>query len=163
MAGVAAADRAGWLLYDGGDWGRFHGKDVRVVRVVDGDTLVVEPLEGGGGAVRVRLWGVDTPEVADRGSGGAAEPYADEGTRFTEKLCEGRVVGLELEPHQTRDKFGRLLAYVRVPGGEVLNERLILAGLAQADGRFSHNDAELYEGLEFRARQARVGMWSPGR
>jgi len=163
VAGVAAVDRAGWLLYDGGDRGRFHGKAVRVVRVIDGDTLVVESLGGGGQAVRVRLWGVDTPEVANLETGRAAERHADESTRFTEKLCGERVVSLELEPHQTRDKFGRLLAYVRAPGGEVLNEQLILAGLARADGRFSYGCAELYESLEFRARQTRVGMWAKSR
>ena len=43
-----------------------------------------------------------------------------------------------LLPHRTRDKFGRLLNYVYLPDGRMLNRVLIEEGPGFADPRFNH-------------------------
>ena len=89
-----------------------------LVRVIDGDTIVVEI---GKTNERVRLIGVDTPEWG--------EPGFDLAKTFTEDLLgDGRVI---LERDQSeRDKYGRLLRYVYSSTGIMVNDQLIRAGLA---------------------------------
>jgi micrococcal nuclease len=90
--------------------------------VVDGDTLHVE-LERGRDE-RVRLIGVDTPE---RG-----ECRAAHATALARALADGRRVVLAGDPTQaTRDVYGRLLAYVWLPGGRDLGFQLLARGLAR--------------------------------
>lgn len=91
----------------------------RVIRVVDGDTVVLATLD------RVRLIGVNTPE---RG-----EPGYQEATDFTGSVCLGRWVEAEPCPVTPRDRYGRLraLVYLRDDHGErrSLSEELIRRGL----------------------------------
>jgi len=88
----------------------------QVRRVVDGDTLVLVPDE------RVRLIGIDTPEVhpSDKLTWDAKRSQKDvkeiqalgrEATEITQKLMAGGKVRLEYGPTQ-RDVHGRTLAYV---------------------------------------------------
>lgn len=90
---------------------------VRVARVVDGDTL-----ETAGGD-RVRLAGIDTPE---RGQCGYVEA-----TRRLEAITKGRPVTLTAGSRDDRDRYGRLIRYVDVDGGDAGLE-LIEDGLAHA-------------------------------
>lgn len=94
-----------------------------VIGVVDGDTVDVEI---NGRQERVRLIGVDTPEVH-----GQKEPYGPEASAFTKAtLAPGTPVYLELDA-QERDRYGRLLAYVWQEGGSLFNEALLIQGYAQ--------------------------------
>ena len=68
-----------------------------VVRVIDGDTIVLNNGE------RVRLIGIDAPEIG--------EPGADEATQFVRERVEGLTVWLEADGAD-RDRFGRLRRYV---------------------------------------------------
>jgi micrococcal nuclease len=89
----------------------------RVAHVVDGDTLDV-------GGERVRVLGIDTPERGECG-------YAP-ASRATAELALGRVIQLEADETQAaRDRFGRALAYVRLPDGRDLGEVLLRRGLAR--------------------------------
>jgi micrococcal nuclease len=89
----------------------------RVAHVVDGDTLDV-------GRERVRVLGIDTPERGECG-------YAP-ASRATAGLALGRVIQLEADETQAaRDRFGRTLAYVRLPDGRDLGEVLLRRGLAR--------------------------------
>ena len=99
---------------------------VDVVRVVDGDTIIVAR---DGEEERVRILGVDTPEVAR--SGQAGERCADEATAFTEELLSGAEVSIIADPSQAEtDRYGRTLAYVEADGVDVSAE-LLAAGLAE--------------------------------
>ena len=158
-------DRA--VLYRGGEVGRYEGRAWRVVRVIDGDTLEINapdvtPTGDPSPTTRVRLWGVDTPERARADTGEPAEPFAEAATALARDLCEGKTVELQLQPHRVRGNFGRLLAYVILDDGTTLNERLLAAGLARADDRFSHQWDERYLLIEDQARKERVGMWGRG-
>lgn len=153
------ADRSGLLLETGDDVARYDGKWFTVVRVVDGDTLDIDAPDGDEATTRVRLWGVDTPEMARRDPPRPSEPFAEEAAEFTRRLVEGQKVRLALEPHRQRGDYGRLLAFVELSDGTVLNEALILEGLSRADGRWSHSDLSRYAKLEREAKDAGMGLW----
>ncbi len=141
----------------------YEGKRLRVQRVVDGDTLIVEQSDGRRPTTRVRLWGVDCPEMPRPREGRAGEPFAKEATALARKLCEEQFVELELQSHSLHDRYGRLLAYVRLADGSLLNERLLEAGLARNDTRFPHDAQRMrsFQMLEDKARERQVGIWSP--
>lgn len=154
------ADRNGWLLQEGGDWARYHGKTVRVVKVIDGDTLDVDLPDGDSPTTRIRFWGIDSPEMARRDKNLPAQPFAEEATKFTRELALNQQVTLRLESHRMRGNYGRVLAYIDLPDGSMLNERLLAAGLAKADQRFSHRLNERFTFIEKQARHDRAGLWA---
>ena len=99
----------------------------RVDHVVDGDTVEVVV---GRRHERVRLIGVDTPEVfVERGP---PDCYGPEASAFTNHLLPpGTAVRLERDI-VGRDDYGRLLAYVyRVADGRMVNQLLIDGGYAR--------------------------------
>lgn len=121
-----------------------------VSRVIDGDTV-----ELAGGA-RVRYIGIDAPEVSN-----PSECYATEATEQNRSLVEGRLVALRKDVSET-DRYGRLLRYVYLPGGEMVNATLVREGFAKAltfppDVAF----ADWFVELEREAREAERGLWGP--
>jgi len=125
-----------------------------VTRVVDGDTLDVLV---DGREERVRLIGVDAPEVR-----GEAEPYGAEGMAFARQRLTGQAVDLELDVEE-RDRYGRLLAYVWI-GGELFNETLVREGYATVMTVPPNvKYAERFVALQEEAREAGTGLWGlPG-
>jgi micrococcal nuclease len=96
---------------------------VLVVSVVDGDTFDISPVVRG--MDRVRMIGVDTPEVY-----GGTEPCGPEASEFTTRHLEGRRVTLGVG-EDPKDPYGRLLAWVWLDG-QMFNKMLVSAGLAEA-------------------------------
>lgn len=131
-------------------------RSATVVAVTDADTLVVRLGEV---EEPVRLIGIDAPE---RGRGGRPGEYlAEEATRFVGQLVLGGRVRLEEEPGGAdRDRYGRLLRYVHLRDGRLLNAELLRAGYAFAYTRFRFSRMDEFRGLEERARAAGVGLWS---
>ncbi len=140
------------------DSDRYHDRTFRVVRVVDGDTLDLGFADGEGSTTRVRLWGVDTPELAH---GGQLEMhFGRQAADFAERTCGDRHVHVVLSPSRTRDKYGRLLAYLLLErGGPMFNEMLVEQGFAYADTRFDHPYKKQFEVAERRAQRAKTGLW----
>lgn len=111
----------------------------KVVKVYDGDTF--ECVLPSGEEVKVRLIGVDTPESSvnrkaqrdSERSGRSLQEIVKLGKKaseFTKRLIPpGTVVYLETDV-QLHDKYGRLLAYVYLPDGRMLNEVLVEEGYA---------------------------------
>ena len=128
----------------------------RVARVIDGDTFVLaEPEE------RIRLIGADTPETVKPNH--PVEPWGPEATRFTKEFLAGGEVRLEFDG-PPRDGYGRILAFAWV-GDRMLNEELILAGLARAEVQYNYSTGMKGRFLraEAEARAARRGIWTGGR
>ena len=99
---------------------RFSG---RVVSVVDGDTIDVR--RSGRGVVRIRIMGIDTPEVY-----GGVECGGRAASALMKRLARGRV-RISTDPTQPkRDRYGRLLAYVS-RGGVDLGRRMVANGRAK--------------------------------
>lgn len=153
-------DRRGGEVARGGDWDRYDGKSFRVTRVVDGDTLDVDVPDGKRATTRIRLWGIDTPELARADRKQPEEPLASEAAALARELCLEQEVVLRLDPHDTRDRYDRLLATIELPDGTLLNERLLLAGLARYEERYAHQWMERFSQAEQQARDRRVGLWA---
>jgi micrococcal nuclease len=126
---------------------------ILVERVVDGDTLVIL------GGDRVRLIGVDTPETHHPTK--PAQPFGQEAFEFTRRIAEGKQVVLRFDPAETKDRYGRTLAYVYVDG-QFLNEALIREGLARAltNYPFSSEMKTRFRAAEAQAKAAKRGVWS---
>jgi micrococcal nuclease len=133
----------------------------KVVRVVDGDTIVVKPPDGGD--EYVRYIGIDTPETVKPGTPvqcGGPKAHA-----VNERLVGGRTVTLRFDAER-RDVYGRLLAYVYLPaarpGGRRLfvNAELARRGLARTL-TIAPNDsfAPLFARLADRAGVRGRGLW----
>ncbi len=121
--------------------------------MVDGDTIRVH-LEGS--VQRVRLILIDAPEVGDN-----LECYGDEATRFVEGLLPvGAGVRLERDVSET-DRFDRLLRYVYLADGRMLNELIVAEGfaiVATFPPDLKHLDR--MRETERAAREAGRGLWS---
>jgi len=124
--------------------------EYRVVRVIDGDTIVLENDE------RVRYIGIDSPELG-KGDGSEVR-LADEAREFNRGLVEEKRVRLEFDEKQ-RDRYGRLLAYVYL-GDLMVNEELVRSGLARArDYPPNLRYRERFEKAEGEAKERGLGLW----
>ena len=140
------------------DLDKYHGKTFTVVNVIDGDTFDIDIPDGLDTHTRIRLLGIDTPETSGQQSG--VMYFGPEATEFTKKLAFGKVITVYLDsPNPTRGKYGRLLAYVKLPDGSILNEVLLTEGYAYADSRFSHSFYNKYRQLQSLARSNKKGLW----
>jgi micrococcal nuclease len=141
------------------DFARYDRMESSVVRVVDGDTLHLDIPDGTDRTTKVRLIGIDAPEM---GFGGKEPMYfAREATTFATNLTLGRTVIVYLDQVAgSRDKYGRLLAYIALPDGQILNEQLLAEGYAYADPRFRHSYYHKYSQLEASARAVKAGLWA---
>jgi endonuclease YncB( thermonuclease family) len=141
------------------DFARYHGRSFPVVHVVDGDTLHLGVPDAAGPVTKVRLLGIDTPEI---GSGSQKPMYfGREAAAFARQSVLGKTVTVYLDERAgSRDRYGRLLAYLALPDGKFLNEELLLEGYAYADLRFRHGYYQKYQQLEASARALKKGLWA---
>ena len=132
----------------------------QVLRVVDGDTLVVapNPFPQSSSGDRIRLLGVDTPESVHPSK--PVERFGREAAAFTRRLCEGRRVRLEFEPGNTRDRYGRTVAYVFLEDNTLVNAEIIRQGYGHAYTRYPFARMDEFSALEAETRAARRGLWA---
>jgi micrococcal nuclease len=124
----------------------------RVVKVLDGDTVLVE------GVGTVRYVGIDTPELHHPRR--PVERFAARAAAINRRLVLGRTVRLETDV-EARDAYGRLLAYVYV--GEVMvNAEMVRRGAAE-QYPFPPNTRHraMFARLEARAVREGRGQWGP--
>jgi len=126
----------------------------KVIRVVDGDTFVAK-VEGKEEKIRLLL--VDTPETVHPKK--PVQPFGPEASKFTKEKLKDQTVGLEFDVGE-RDRYGRLLAYVYLPDGTMLNELLLEKGLAQVVV-FQPNVkyVDRFREIQKQAREKKLGIW----
>lgn len=135
--------------------------DVQVVSVHDGDTITVRT---DGRTEKVRLVGIDTPELDDE-----REAYRDEAEaarEFTRLRLKGKLVVLERDGKQgDRDDYERLLRYVILPDGTNFNEELVRKGYARVYDRFQFTLKGQFKRSEAEAKREHIGVWAlpPGK
>jgi len=129
-------------------------ESVRVAQVIDGDTLDLKDK------TRVRLIGLDTPEIGHDGE--PDDPGAREASNTLKDLVAASGWRVRLvNDGEAQDRHGRRLAHVFDEQGHNLGEQLLERGLAYhspfpANPRF----LECYQAAEEQARLARRGLWS---
>ena len=140
----------------------------RVAYVYDGDTIKLDNGE------KVRFIGIDAPEahendkllkdVRHRHSNGQVQlAMGREASRFARSLLASQQVRLEFDVEK-RDKYGRLLAYLYLPDGTFVNEKIIRQGYAYPltippNVRHAREFKQWFD----EAREAKRGLWSDAR
>ena len=127
-----------------------------VVRVVDGDTIIIERK---GKRERVRFLRVNTPESVHPDKK-RNTPMGKVTSNFAKERLSGKSVTLEFEGEQ-RDRYDRLLAYIFV-GEENFCLTLVEEGMSPyytPYGLSKNYDAE-FRKAEQEARDAKLGIWS---
>lgn len=129
--------------------------DAKVVRVVDGDTIVVETSDG---RERVRYIGVDTPESVKPNT--PVQCWAKKASALNHRLVAGQTITLKFD-RERRDRYGRLLAYPIRPDGLDVGAELVRQGAARTlsiSPNTSH--AGMLSELQAEAQRKGIGMWS---
>lgn len=126
-----------------------------VVEVNDGDTITVR---ANGRDERVRFIGIDTPEKNHPSK--PVQCFAEAASERMTQLIGTNSVGLEADPlNSNRDRYDRLLRYVYLEDGRLLNRVMIEEGYAFAYLAFPFSHLEEFERLENEAREANRGLW----
>jgi micrococcal nuclease len=129
-----------------------------VVKVVDGDTIVVS-IDGK--EETLRLIGIDTPETVDPRE--TVQCFGLEASNKAKELLTGKKVSLEDDSTQgDRDKYDRLLRYVFLEDGNNFNLYMIKEGYAY---EYTYSTSYKYQ-KEFKDAQSYAqtnnkGLWSP--
>lgn len=127
-----------------------------VTRVVDGDTFWAD--DGTGKGLKVRLIGVDAPEMHSNGKK-LKGLYGEESTVYLTRLIGGKKVRLEYDVSR-HDQYGRTLAYVFLDDGTFVNENLIRNGYAMVMTVPPNiKYAETFTDLAGKARKHKKGLW----
>jgi len=150
------------LLLPVADWAAGSPSNGTVSWIYDGDTIKVDPLG------KVRLLGIDTPETV---SGPRDDYYLRQGLkrpqlRQTAKQAKdwlienlkGKQVRLTFD-RVMRDKHERLLAYVYLPDGRLVNRLLVGRGLASVFRRYEFALKEDFLTVEATAKAQQLGLW----
>ncbi|NHC25089.1 nuclease, partial [Nocardioides sp. IC4_145] len=132
---------------------------VRVTAVVDGDTLRVEDLAGRP-LGRVRLLGIDAPEVAHPPT--PAECYADQATDMLEDLAPvGSTVRLVTDSRQPdRNRYDRPLRYVDYDEVDVAHELLARGAASRYETAQDLARENSYAAAADDAQEAASGLWA---
>lgn len=129
-----------------------------VIRIVDGDTIVVET---NGVQEKIRMIGVDTPEVTDPRK--PVQCFGKEASVFTKDLLANMSVRMESDPTQgDRDKYGRLLRYVFLADGTLVNKLIIAEGYGhEYTYRIPYHYQADFKATELTTREQQKGLWAP--
>jgi micrococcal nuclease len=124
----------------------------RVKFVYDGDTILLDNKK------KVRYLGINTPEIDHKG--GKSEFMAHAARDSNIELVKGARVSLEFDKEK-KDRYGRLLAYVFLENGDMVNALLVRKGMAHI---LLNNQGLKYEDLlldcQRKAMKEKLGIWS---
>jgi len=127
----------------------------RCTHVADGDTLTLDGLG------IVRFVGVDTPEKNHPML--PVQFMAEESSAFTKSLCMNRQIRLEYDPYDDdkRGNYGRILGYVYLSDGTLVQEALLKQGYAIAYTKYplDENKRDRFLALEREARERGINLW----
>lgn len=131
-------------------------KDFKISRVIDGDTI---EIKNNTEKIKVRLIGVNTPETVDPRK--EVECFGLEASMYV-KNFEGDSIKIELDSSQSvYDKYNRLLAYVYLSDGQMLNRKLVADGYAY---EYTYSNPYKYQkefkDIEKFAKKEGRGLWS---
>lgn len=127
-----------------------------IAHFTDGDTIAVDM---NGKVEDIRMIGVDTPETHRPNS--PVECYGQEAANYTQKLIGKSKVRLQADPLDTnRDRYGRLLRYVYLPDGTLIEDKLISEGYGFAYVLFPFSKTDDFKAKEQSAKTKGLGLWA---
>ncbi len=122
---------------------------------IDGDTIAVNM---NGKAESVRMIGVDTPETHKPNT--PVQCYGPAAAAFTKNLIGTQAVRLVADPKSTdRDRYNRLLRYVYLPDGRMVETTLIAGGYGFAYTEFPFTKSDEFVQDQDQAKAAAKGLW----
>lgn len=134
--------------------GRMH---VRVLRVIDGDTIEIVLQSGGRETLRLR--GIDAPELATYFRD--HQEYSQEAKNYLRSLIEGEKIELQFDT-EYQDAYGRMLAYVHTEDGVDVQRKLLELGFARVIPKVDFARRISYEQTEREAKDKKVSLWKHG-
>lgn len=121
----------------------------------DGDTITVDMA---GQAEKIRMIGVDTPEVEDPRK--PVQCFGKAASNYTKTLIGSQPVRLEADATNTnRDRYQRLLRYVYLPDGTLVNYKLIAEGYGFAYTSFPFTKSDQFKQAQKEAKELNKGLW----
>lgn len=136
-----------------------------VKRVIDGDTFELEDGR------KVRLIGIDAPEKYDseKLERDAIKSNKDKATikelgrlstEYVKSFVEGKKVYLEKERGGSdKDRYGRLLRYVYLEDGTLVNAKIIREGYAYVYEKYPFSKQDEFRQYYREARENNRGLW----
>ena len=153
---LVVATQSGWL----GKTGRVAEVNqpglYNVSRFVDGDTIDVNM---NGSVETVRFIGVDTPETHKPNT--PVQCYGELAAAYTKSLIGTQRVRLQADPLDTnRDRYGRLLRYIYLPNGTLVEEQIIKNGYGFAYTLFPFEKVDQFKADQAQAEANKAGLWA---
>lgn len=128
----------------------------RVVQIEDGDTITVDM---NGTDEQIRFVGIDTPETRDPRK--PVQCFGKAASNFTKQLVGDGPVRLVADPLSTnRDRYNRLLRYIYLTDGRLVQTELLKEGYAFAYTSFPFTKSEEFLNYQRMAREQNKGLWS---
>jgi len=119
--------------------------------VIDGDTIVLRNGE------KVRYLGINAPEIAHYNQ--TAQPFGLAAKKFNKSLVFHKIVIIDTAGFG-RDQYGRLLGFVFLRNGTLVNLLLVKKGLAYCDLTYDLPFKNKFIKLQRIAMKKRIGIWS---
>ncbi|MEW4981802.1 MAG: thermonuclease family protein [Cycloclasticus sp.] len=140
------------LLAFGHNSNAYAKKLIKVVSVIDGDTVVLL------GGQKVRFLGINTPEIGYRGK--PSEAGAVTAKEYLKTLVLHKKVYIERDIER-EDHYGRTLAYIFLEDGLNINLALVRRGVATLS--LHPPNLKYAKSLQFaqhQAEESRLGLWA---
>lgn len=119
--------------------------NVKVVSITDGDTFTA--INNDNLQLKIRIWGIDAPEKK--------QAYGSKSKDFLASLIFGKNITIDV---QSKDGYGRYLAYVYSPEGKDVSLLMIHEGMAWHFTKYDNNS--VYEEAQVVAQKAKRGLWA---
>lgn len=121
--------------------------DARVVDVTDGDTVIVEPINGGD-RIKIRLAGIDAPE--------RQQPYGEGARGYAFEIALYKKVFVD---ELYKDRYGRTVATVTFEDGKTFQQLMLQAGLAWVWIKYC-KDCREWQIIQNDASDKHIGLWA---
>jgi len=123
----------------------------KVIFVYDGDTVLLANGE------KIRYLGINTPEINHENRKNEFMSIA--ARNFNRKLVNSKKVKLEFD-QELKDRYGRILAYVYLKNGQMVNLLLLRKGMAYVlFSRFKLKYMKSFLDNQQKAMQEKSGIW----
>lgn len=153
--GLFLAQQAGYIDESGQVMEQKQPGLYSIASFADGDTIAVNM---NGRVERVRFVGVDTPETHKPNT--PIQCYGPAASAYTKRLIGNQRVRLVSDSRSTnRDRYDRLLRYVYLPDGTLVNEALIKNGYGFYYPYFPFTKSEQFRLAQESAMKAHRGLW----